>query len=478
MAKMVMKPAIENEIAVYRLDDDLSESVANNFVEIIQQHRSILRSLRVKAVLFSFKHIASVDSAALLRIVEWLDLLQRQLRVSTGFCEYSPKQYTALRHLTRKRAVFLYKNFKIAELGVGVSRIRKNALVLVYDEDRENKTDMVSDLISKGYAAISAMNRKDYEKRLSGKTRYEERVVNSAFGGMTKTVGVGYHQHLFVYTFRGAVDENSNGTFKRQAHLERIKWGYKLFVFDLSGVQILNARGAYYLYELAKESRNAGAAIALIGLSADRFEPAALRVLEKSSFYVCDSLEDVFGELRLESALRANHRVFDAQSELTRELIVQLPIFMAAAQEALPALTGLSFKRGATVRTTIEEAGLRGGGAGALMSLAGDVFGSIFIYMPDETMAKVSEALTADAAFSQAEGEDIAREIANTVLGKAKNFLAERGVCIGLSLPVRMNEYKDVAEGFESVTGVRMSLVLEEQPIYLLFIGSVELEIP
>lgn len=111
------------------------------------------------------------------------------------------------------------------------------------------------------------------------------------------------------------------------------------------------------------------------------------------------------------------------------------------------------------------------------MSLAGDLYGSAFLYLPKETMAKISEALTFDPQFSEAEAEDIARELSNTVMGKAKNFLAERGICMGLSLPVRMNEYREVVEGFEDVVGVRLCVEVEGHPLYLLFIGSVELEI-
>ncbi|MGE4294311.1 MAG: STAS domain-containing protein [Campylobacterales bacterium] len=355
-----MKPAIENEIAVYRIEEDLTPDVGAVFVETLQQHRSILRSLRVRAVLFSLGSINAIDSRAVETVTDALDLLQRQLRVATGFCEYSGKQHVALRHITRERAVFLYKSLKIAELALGVSRLRKNSLLLVFDEESEVKTDIVSELIARGYGAISAMNRADFEKRIKNSaSKYAEVVTQSAFGGMLKMVTTGYTKQLFVYGFRGAIDENSHSTFKRQRHLERIGWGYRVFVFDMSKIQMMSARGAYFLYEVARESREREAAIVVVGLDHSRVEEAALRVMEKAQFYFKDTIDEIYSELRLESRLMCNRKIFDESVELTKEMITELPVFLAAVLDAVGSFSGKPCRKEAASRMTLKTPVLR-----------------------------------------------------------------------------------------------------------------------
>ena len=476
MAKQILKPAIENEIAVYRIEDDLSSELAALFTEKLQQHRSILRSLRVRAVLFSLGQINAIDARAVESITDALDLLQRQLRVATGFCEYNTKQYVALRHITRERAVFLYKNFKIAEMALGVSRIRKNSLMLVFDEESEAKNDMVSELISRGYSAVSAMNRADFEKRIkTSAAKYTEVVTQSVFGGMLKMATASYTKFLFVYTFRGALDENSHSTFKRQRHQERIARGYRLFVFDLSKIQMMTARGAYFLYELSKESGEKDAAIAVVGLDRSRVEDAAVRVLEKSHFYFKDTIADVYDELRLESRLLCNRKVFEESVELTKEMITQLPVFLAASLDALESFSGKSCRKEGVTRMTLKNSGLEKAVGIALISFAGDIHGSAFLFIPKEAMGFLNQALIDSDQFSEAEAKDVARELHNAIMGKAKNFLSERGICVGLSLPEGMDDYNEIASGFEGIQGIRLTVMMNDFPIHLFFVGSVEL---
>ncbi|MGE4294312.1 MAG: chemotaxis protein CheX [Campylobacterales bacterium] len=100
------------------------------------------------------------------------------------------------------------------------------------------------------------------------------------------------------------------------------------------------------------------------------------------------------------------------------------------------------------------------------------------MFIPPQSMKLLTQALMSSSEkLSAAEAKDVARELHNAIMGKAKNFLAEKGICVGLSLPEGMDDYREISEGFEGVQGIRLTVMMDELPINLFFVGSVELPI-
>lgn len=328
------KPDIKLNIATYDYPDCADNSSIIELIHRIRGHLSILRTLHIKGIMISFKHVKKVDKASLEQLIKELSNMHAYSRINLGLGDYSHTFFPVLLELIKATSISLYKTLTIMSLAVGTSS--KYSSVLMYIEDQDEAKSIASFLIHNHYFVIITSSLKELKYKLKyHKDLFDHVLIESHFGSLPQEVTVNFNAGIFTYTFQGRLDQQLKKALDLKVLEERLSLGFKIFVFDLSHIINLDMHAAYILTETLQLTQDYRATICLIGLDKENIDNNAYTILEKNPFWdFKGDISDVYGDPDIKDAIAHQHTHIESMG-ISKRIIELMPQFIKAVRQVL-----------------------------------------------------------------------------------------------------------------------------------------------
>ena len=429
-----LKPDVQRNIAVYAIDKDVTVTKVERLASRIEQHLHILRGLEIKGFLISLEGVQNLDKPSIEALVNALVLFHVRLRVVAGFCNYSAKIFNILIPFIKKTPLALFKTQEVMALAIGTSGVYSHATLLVHADDIDNRQAIASTLISNNYFVVMASSIDDVKAKLVDKDKYERVIINSYFGFMHENASVSFNQGIFVYEFRGDLNVDLSKRVSLQDFEYRLSIGHKIFIFDLTKIYHMDMRAAYLFMEMEELAVSAKAQIGLVNLDRNKIDNNALAVLQKSTFWIFDSIEEAFEDEEIIEMAQQRREVFS--DGMSNDTIKMAPQLIAATMQTLDVYEFKDSTKSPSKQITLQDLGMLKPTICTGISFDGDYDGEfIFIFTQGVSEILIENIL---GSFDDAEGEDFLdamSEFVNSVAGKLKSNIRRRERCIHFGLP-------------------------------------------
>lgn len=474
---LITKPAIASDIAVYTLRGDIDKRLMDAFFGNLEQHRVILRSLKVQAVLFSMKEITSIGDEELSRLYKRLEELNGELKIPTGFCYYTSKQFAKLKKETENSSIALVKTPKVASLVMGTARISKSDTILVYEDDVEEKNLMFSEFISKGFSVVAAKDRADFKKRALEKHKYGVIVRESRLSGIYKSVFITVSKGFYTYIFRGYIDESLANIFNAKAHKNRLLDGFKGFMLDFSKVTAVHVRAAFFLKEIGKLTSDMGGGLYIFGVDEKRLSTNIVEILKNSDIHFFNTQEECIADAIAGGYERKPLDLDEEQGvALTKEVVTNIPVFAKSVINTIGVFAGAKGQK-KMARTRVADMLKKPIFTTGMIAIDGDISATLFFMTSKTLMQRVAKTMLDEESIDEYTALDLTSEIMNTIGGKIKMMIAEQNMPISISLPKAYNSKEELKDTLGNREGIGIELSIEDDKFYLFLVGSVLLQV-
>lgn len=154
--------------------------------------------------------------------------------------------------------------------------------------------------------------------------------------------------------------------------------------------------------------------------------------------------------------------------KLSKNLIINLPVFMDTAVETLVTFTGLKAQKLSHSITSFNS-DLMSDIVCSIMKFKGDLSGSFVLVFPKETAIKaleeiLGEKIKIDDIDTITDG---VREFCNTITGSTKTHLSKKNVKVLFELPRSYTSLKQVRNIISDHNGIWINMQLDEKPFYM-----------
>lgn len=436
------KPDIKLNIAVYHYPQKASEAAIKELLDRILGHMTILRGLHVEGIMISFKDINTLDQKSLLALIEGLVILHTKYDLHMGFGDYTHAEFKVLLQFIRATPISLFKNLEVMALAIGSSRALPYSSVLVYIEDEDEAKSIVSHLISKLYFVVMASSKEDMIKKLKHRELYDRIVIESHFGNLQEEVTVDFDKGIFNYSFQGSMDADLEKSISTRDFLERLKFGYHVYIFDLSNILHMDMHAAYIFVNFLKLATDHKAIICLAGLHKDKLNSNALTIIEKSDFWIFTEKEEVYADVDVKQILKRQHLRIQSQG-ISERVIKLIPSFIKANKQTLDRMDINDFKS-QTKQCVIGAKPDIKPYISTHINYRGDFVGEVnFIFPKDSVDSILSRKHESEESLEKDDHIDALKEFSSTVMGRLKANLEKNNQSIESDFPYAI-EYSAV----------------------------------
>ena len=436
------KPEIKQSIAIYPYPLNATKEKITELIDRITGHMTILRGLHVEGIMISFKDETKLVKESLLALIEGLSSLHTTYDLHMGFGDYSHAEFKVLLQFIKATPISLFKNIEIMALAIGTSRVLPYSSILVYIEDIDEAKSIVSHLISKLYFVVMANSKDDMIKKLKHREAYDKIITESHFGNMQDEVTVDFDKGIFTYTFNGNMDEGLESNISKKEFLERLKFGYHVYIFDISNISHMDMHAAYIFINYLKMATEHKAVICLVGFEEKKLNSNALTIIEKSKFLSFEDKKDVYQDSLIQKVLNHQHLRIQSQG-ISKRIIELIPSFIKANKQTLERLDIKDFKSQSKQCVIGPKQNLKAY-ISTHINFRGDYVGEVNFIFPKESVLAILERKQGNAKeMNKEEDIDALKEFSSTVMGRLKANLEKKNHSIEADFPTAI-EYSDV----------------------------------
>ncbi|WP_456322801.1 chemotaxis protein CheX [Hydrogenimonas sp.] len=457
-----MKPIIKKQkIALFTPQGFLDGENAMQLITL--QDISAVRSTSVSMVLVSLKKVVFFNKNGIKILLDTLRKLQKQMRITIGFCDYTKKQYDAFFHFFENEITFsLFKTIDIAMLFAGGMQSKnENENVLLYNPDSTQRSMQAIEIYDRGYNPVVMPNAEEFFKR-SGEDGFIFAVDMTYLGLLSNHIAAKTKSNCVIYYLKGFLDGTVSEQFDIAYHRNCLKVGFSLFMFDATRVSSLNIHAANFFSRLSTAGAEYGALIAIAGLDMEKVPKTFVEELEDSGIMFFDSEVDFFADETVKSMHGGAAAMKKESRNLTKPIVASLPLFVSSAMETLQMMTNMfALKKGMKIQPftpVVDEM------MGASIAFYGDIDGMISLSMPKELVKKTCALLVGEESDDSDILADALSELVNIVAGKAKTLLQNEGTQISITLPRSYTSTEELAATVGGVKGVQVNFSFEDYP--------------
>ncbi len=466
------KPHVERDIAVYTFPKGAKLQDVKRMAERIEGHLHILRGLNIKGFLISLDGVTTIEKEVLEALVEALNIFHVRLKAVAGLCDYNSKLFNVLVPFVKKTPLALFKTKEMMALAIGTSGVYSHSTILIHSDDPETRQAIASTLISNNYFVVMANSLDDCKVKMRDKERYDALIIHSYFGFMNENASVIFDRGAFVYEFRGELNADISERISFQDFRYRLSMGHKVFVFDLTRIYHMDMRAAFVLVEMEKLAMEENAQICLIDLNRQKIDNNAVSVLQKSKFWIYDTIDDIFEDEDILDLMHKRRQNFD--KGLSNTTMKMAPFLIAAGVQTLELYDMKRILKSPSKQIKLNDLVALKPTICSGVTFDGDFEGElVFIFQQGISEILIEHIL---GGFDDAEGEDFLdamSEFANSVSGKLKSNLHKKARCIRFSLPQSTALLTDVVppQAFDK-PAVLMTFSCEGHEFYIALTSS------
>ncbi len=448
-----MRPSVKNSIALYSpqgfLDAQSTELLFSG------EDIKYLLSLNIEMVLVSLKKVIFFNKNGLEVFIKLFENVKKQKQISVGFCDYDKNKFDSIVKFYDGNTPFsLFKTIEMAYLFTP-SFNSESYNVLVYSNDKSQRTAIAIELHDNGHNPIVA---KDNEDFLQKKSSFEHTVELTFLGSTGQKVATRVSGNAIIYTVSSYLDTEIAESFNKEYHTNSLNVGFRLFVFDATKAISMNTQGLNFFSKLANSAAEYDATICFVGMSFDKTPITFKNTLEDAGIMFFEKLDDILLDKELLKELGGGSSAnIKLKRNINKQNIVELPKFIDATVGTLEMMSNAkAIKKSAAV----EQLKIQNKDDKLASSIGyyGALDGMVILVFPKNIAKKACSLLIGEDTDDIDLILDTLAELVNIVGGGIKTLLANNNIAVNITLPRTYQNIDDLMSVIGERKGVEVEL--------------------
>ena len=451
-----MRAVIKNGVGVFSPQGFLDGSSAGVLLSVEDIHATT--KLNADMILVSLKKVVFFNRNGLDTFVKMFIKVKEAQNITVGFCDYDLKKYKAILNFYHTEVSFsLFATQDIAHL-FSASFKNKNLNVLLYNEDKSQRSAMAIELHDGGHNPVIAQTEEEFNAKKSAENAYDVIIENSYLGQMGQNVSARVTGNAIIYTVSSFLDAEIGNMFNITYHNNSLNVGFRLFIFDAYKVVSMNIHALNFFSRLASSGAEYNATICFVGMTFEKTPTNFKDTMEDSGIMFFDQMENILGDKELLAELGASSAAAVQNKRVINKLTVtELPRFIDATVATIEMMTNSSaVKESAEVHAIqVEE---KEDKIASSIGFYGDMDGMVILIFPKDIAKKACQLLIGEETDDLDLILDTLAELVNIVGGKVKSLLADHKMNVNITLPRTYPDIESLLEIAQDRKGVQVDL--------------------
>ncbi|EDZ62270.1 hypothetical protein SMGD1_0658 [Sulfurimonas gotlandica GD1] len=451
-----MKPIVKNGIAIFTPQGFLDGNSSKAFLSI--EDVASTASLKVDMVLVSLKRVVFFNRNGLDAFMKLFIKVRQGSHAAVGFCDYDTKKYEAIKVFYKDELNFsLFKSIEIAYLFSSNFK-NQNKNILLYSEDKSQRTAMAIELHDNGHNPIVAQSAEEFKEKCSKKEAYDYVIDSTYLGQMGQKIATRVTGNAIIYSISSFLDTEIGNKFNIEYHNNSLNVGFRLFIFDAYKVISMNVHALNFFSKLASSAAEYNASICFVGMTFEKTPEVFKENLEDAGILFYEQMDDILLNKELLKELGASSPAnTKTKRAINKQTVTELPRFIDATVATIEMMTNSkAVKQAVQVQNIIIDD--KNGKIASSIGYYGDMDGMVVLVFPKEIAKKACELLIGEKTDDEEMILDTLAELVNIVGGKIKTLLSDERISIDITLPRTYNDVDSLLEVIESRKGVQVDL--------------------
>lgn len=455
-----MKPTVKNSVALLSPQGFLDGNNTSSFLGI--EDIEAIAHLKVEMILVSLKKVVFFNKNGLDTFVKLFLNLRKKNQATVGFCDYDKIKYDAIKKFYHDDIHFsLFKTVEIAYLFTGSFK-NESKNILVYSDDRSQRTAMAIELHDNGHNPIIAQSDDEFNEKKQKKESYDQIIELTFLGQMGQKIATRVTGNAIIYTVSSFLDNEIADTFNIEYHNNSLNVGFRLFIFDAYKVISMNIHALNFFSKLSSAAAEYNATICFVGLKFDKTPESFKITLEDAGIMFFNQMDDILQNKELLKELGASGSTnIKHKRSINKENILELPRFIDATVGTLEMMTNAkAIKESAEISTlNIKD---KNDKIASSIGYYGALDGMVVLVFPTNIAKKACELLIGENTDDIELVLDTLAELVNIVGGKIKTLLADENIGVNITLPRTYSNVESLLDVIGSRKGVQVELLFNE----------------
>jgi len=451
-----MRAIVKNGIGVFTPQGFLDGNSSSSFLSI--DDITATAALNVDMILVSLKRVVFFNKNGLDAFIKLFVKVRQGNHATVGFCDYDTKKYEAIKTFYKDELNFsLFKTIETAYL-FSSSFKNQNKNVLLFSDDKSQRSAMAIELHDNGHNPIIAQTKKEFEEKAAKEEAYDFIIDSTFLGQMGQKIATRVTGNAIIYTISSFLDAEIGDKFNIEYHNNSLNVGFRLFIFDAYKVISMNVHALNFFSRLASSAAEYNATICFVGMSFEKTPEVFKENLEDSGIMFYPQMDDILQNKELLEELGAssasnvkNKRIINKQT------VTELPRFIDATVATIEMMTNSkAIKQGAQVQDILIND--KTDKIASSIGYYGDMDGMVVLVFPKEIAKKACELLIGEKTDDMEMVLDTLAELVNIVGGKIKTLLSDENISVDITLPRTYHDIDGLLEVIERRKGVQVDL--------------------
>jgi len=451
-----MRPIVKDGIGTFSPQGFLDGNSSNSFLSIDDLNAT--SALKVDMILVSLKRVVFFNKNGLDTFIKLFKKVRQSNQAIVGFCDYDTKKYNAIKVFYKDDIIFsLFKSLEIAYL-FSSSFKNQNKNILLYSEDKSQRTAMAIELHDNGHNPVVAQTEEEFREKAAKKDAYDYIIDSTFIGQMGQKIATRVAGNAIIYSISSFLDTEIGNKFNIEYHNNSLNVGFRLFIFDAYKVISMNVHALNFFSRLASAAAEYNATICFVGMTFDKTPKVFKETLEDSGIMFFQQMDDILQNKELLQELGASSAAnVKNKRVINKQTVAELPRFIDATVATIEMMTNSkAIKQSAQVQN-IEIADKTDKIASSI-GYYGSIDGMVILVFPKEIAKKACELLIGEKTEDMEMILDTLAELVNIVGGKIKTLLSDEGINVNITLPRTYNDVDSLLEVIENKKGVQVDL--------------------
>ncbi|MCK9491801.1 MAG: chemotaxis protein CheX [Sulfurimonas sp.] len=451
-----MRAVVKNGVGVFTPQGFLDGNSSSSFLSIDDIEATA--ALEVDMILVSLKRVIFFNKNGLDIFMKLFSKVRQKNHATVGFCDYDEKKYRAINVFYQDKMYFsLYKTIEIAYL-FSSSFQNQNKNVLLYSEDRSQRSAMAIELHDNGHNPIIAQTSQEFKEKSSNKDAYDAIADLTYLGQMGQKIATRVTGNAIIYSISSYLDAEISNKFNIQYHNNSLNVGFRLFVFDAYKVISMNVHALNFFSKLASSAAEYNASICFVGMDFEKTTETFKDTLEDAGILFYEQMDDILKNKELLQELGASSAAnTKIKRVINKQTVTELPRFIDATVVTIEMMTNSkAIKQSAEVQAiTIKD---KTDKIASSIGYYGDLDGMVILVFPKGIAKKACELLIGENTDDVELILDTLAELVNIVGGKIKTLLSDQNISVDITLPRTYNDVDSLLEVIQDRKGVQVEL--------------------
>jgi CheY-specific phosphatase CheX len=418
--------------------------------------------LNADMILVSMRKVIFFNRNGLDAFVKMFAKIREKKSIVVGFCDYDLKKYQAILNFYRDDVHFsLFGSQDIANLFASNFK-GNNQNVLLYNEDKSQRSAMAIELHDCGHNPIIAQTEKEFIEKKEADNAYDVIIENTFLGQMGQNVSARVTGNAIIYTVSSFLDADIGNMFNIAYHNNSLNVGFRLFIFDAYKVVSMNVHALNFFARLSSAGAEYNATICFVGMTFDKIPTTFKENMEDAGIMFFETMEMILGDKELLRDLGASSAAAVKNKRVINKVtITELPKFIDATVATIEMMTNAS-----AVKESVEVQSIQieddNDKIASSIGFYGDMDRMVILIFPKEIAKKACQLLIGEETDDMELILDTLAELVNIVGGKVKTLLGEHKVNVNITLPRTYPDIASLREISQDRKGVQVDLSFKD----------------